>query len=189
MPHATKYFPKTKGAPFPYFIFLATTPPHPPTLGPPGLLCKSASHRSAAPGNSAHRLQCRPPFPPTHPPPSMSTFNALPPSQCPQAKSRASPAGTKRLRARFGLISGIGPAGLNRDLARNLFQEILLKFLPILPTQCSHGKRREGLCVFSFSCIASAPGKDVRLRQKINDNALVAHQSNLFPLHSVLMVD
>ena len=79
---------------------------------------------------------------PSHPPPSMSTFNALPPSQCPQAKSRASPAGTKRLRARFGLISGIGAAGLNQDLARNLFQEILLKFPPILPTECCHGKRR-----------------------------------------------
>ena len=50
--------------------------------------------------------------------------------------------GTKRLRARFGLISGIGPAGLNQDLALNLFQEILLKFPPILPTQCSHGKKK-----------------------------------------------
>ena len=122
-------------APFPYFIFPVPAPTHPPTLGPPGLLCKSASHRSASPGNSVHRLQCRPPVPPTH-------LQCSSPSQCPQAKSRASPAGTKRLRARFGLISGIGAAGLNRDLARNLFQEILLKFPPILPTECCHGKRR-----------------------------------------------
>ena len=56
-------------APFPYFIFPVPAPTHPPTLGPPGLLCKSASHRSASPGNSAPRLQCPAPFPPTHPPP------------------------------------------------------------------------------------------------------------------------
>ena len=88
--------------------------------------------------------------------------------------------GTKRLRARFGLISGIGPAGLNQDLALNLFQEILLKFPPILPTQCSHGKK-----VCAYRCIVSVPGKDfaVRLKTKLfpNDNAKVAHQSKLFP--------
>ena len=77
---------------------------------------------------------------------TLSTFLNAPPLSMPSSQvwdtaPRRPQQGTKHLRARFGLISGIGPAGLNQDLALNLFQEILLKFPPILPTQCSHGKK------------------------------------------------
>ena len=149
-----------------YFASPKPSPPILPSLRPPGLLCKPASQSSASPGNPVHLPQC----------PLLS----MPSSQVWDTAPRRPQQGTKRLRARFGLISGIGPAGLNQDLALNLFQEILLKFPPILPTQCSHGKK-----VCAYRCIVSVPGKDftVCLKTKLfpNDNAKVAHQSKLFP--------
>ena len=46
------------------------------------------------------------------------------------------------------------------------------------------------VCAYFPSAASLQPlGKMLDFGTKINDNALVAHQSNLFPLHSVLMVE
>ena len=103
-------------------------PPHPSPRFDHLAFCASLRHRAQRPQETLSTFLNAPLLSM----PSSQVWDTAPPR--PQQ-------GTKHLRARFGLISGIGPAGLNQDLALNLFQEILLKFPPILPTQCSHGKK------------------------------------------------